>query len=103
MLFTIVDDAHVVICRQGVFRQCDVYQRGGRLYAQLGKSSFVGLRDNRATTHPKVYWDFIDIEYDVERVSGAITIRVEVPAFVPIKHSRARAARAQRITELVGT
>jgi hypothetical protein len=92
MLFTIVDDAHVIVCREGVFRQCDVYQRGVRLYAQLSKSSFVGLRDNRSTTHPKVYWDFIDIEYDVERVSSAIIVRVEVPAFVPIKNKRAKAA-----------
>jgi hypothetical protein len=77
MLFTIVDDAHVIVCREGVFRQCDVYQRGVRLYAQLSKSSFIGLRDNRSTTHPKVYWDFIDIEYDVERVSSAIILRAK--------------------------
>jgi hypothetical protein len=76
-LFTIIEDAHVVICRHGVFRQCDVYQRGERLYAQLSKSSFIGLRDNRSTTHPKVYWDYIDIEYDVERVSSAIIMRAK--------------------------
>jgi hypothetical protein len=97
MLFTIVEDAHVIVCRQGVFRQCDVYQRGERLYAQLSRSSFVGLRDNRATTHPKVYWDFIDIEYDVERVSSAIILRGVVRESCRLLRNSRRVACCLRI------
>ncbi len=75
MLFTEVPDAHVVLCRRGVYQQTSVYRRENRLYAKVGGGKFIGLRDHKSTTDPKVFWDYIDIEYDVERVSSAIILR----------------------------
>ena len=83
MLFTEIDDAHVVLCRRGVFQQAAVYRRGDRLYARVGNNRYIGLRRDRGTTDPKVWWDFIDIAHDFERATGVMVIHV--PAFVPIE------------------
>ncbi len=74
MLFTEIDDAHVILCRGGVFQQAAVCQRGDRLYAKVGNGKYIGLRRERGTTDPKVWWDFIDLGHDFERVTGAMIV-----------------------------
>lgn len=63
-LFTIVDDAHVILRRKGVYRQAKLYLRNGCLYAAWG-SAFIGLRQN-GTTLPDVAWEDIDLPDGVE-------------------------------------
>lgn len=53
MLFTIVDDAHVILRSKGVYRQAKIYERDGVLYAGWG-SGFIGLRKGNSTTLPNV-------------------------------------------------
>lgn len=75
MLFTEVPDAHVVLCRRGVYQQTSVYRRGVRLYAKIGNGKFIGLRAHRQTTDPKIIWDYIDVGYEIERMSSAIIVQ----------------------------
>ena len=83
MLFTEVEDAHVVLCRRGVFQQAAVYRRGDRLYARVGNNKNIGLRRDHGTTDPKVWWDFIDVAHEFERVSGAMMVQVVEPVLAP--------------------
>src|SRR5215203_4146759 len=84
MLFTEIDDAHVVLCRRGVFQQALVYRRSERLYARVGNNRYIGLRRDRGTTDPKVTWDFIDLDHEFEKVSGAMLVWVVKPEPVPV-------------------
>jgi hypothetical protein len=91
-LFTEVPDAHVVLCRRGVFHQTTVYRRENRLFAKVGNGKYVGLRDHKQTTDPKVFWDYIDVDYDVERVSSAIILSGAVTESRSKRHNRKRLA-----------
>jgi hypothetical protein len=91
-LFTEVPDAHVVLCRRGVFQQTSVYRRENRLFAKVGNGKYVGLRDHKQTTDPKVFWDYIDVDYDVERVSSAIILSGAVTESRSKRHNRKRLA-----------
>ena len=55
-LFHIVDDAHLVLRRRGVFRQCKLYRRSGKVYAGVG-SGFVLLMAHGGTTQPDTLWE----------------------------------------------
>ena len=55
-LFHVIDDAHTVLRRKGVFRQAKLYRRAGKVYAGLG-AGFVRLMGNGGTTHPEVLWE----------------------------------------------
>lgn len=57
--FTRVEDGAVVTLSNGVYRQVDLYERGGRAYARHG-GGFVRLQQHGATSHPKVRWHEID-------------------------------------------
>lgn len=59
MLFHKVEGAAVVLRCKGVFRQVDVYQRSGELFAKWG-GGFIGLRRGDGTTKPEVLWDYLD-------------------------------------------
>jgi hypothetical protein len=58
-LFSVVNDAFVVLRSRGVFRQSKVFQRDGRLYAGYG-NGFVQLRRDNATSVPTMTWDYIE-------------------------------------------
>jgi hypothetical protein len=61
-LFTVVEDAHVILVSNGVLRQAKVYRRGNRLYAGHG-SGFIGLRQGGATTVPNIRWEDTDANF----------------------------------------
>lgn len=58
-LFTIVEDAQVILCSKGVYRQAKVYARDGKTFAAWG-SGFIRLSQNGVTTLPNVRWLDID-------------------------------------------
>lgn len=55
-LFHILVDTYVVIRRKGVFKQCRVYQRGGRVYAGTA-GGFIRLLASGNTTQPDTVWE----------------------------------------------
>lgn len=64
-LFKRVADAHCILLAGGTYKQADIYEYGGHLYAKAG-SGFIGLREgngSRHTTLAKTLWLDIDIEY----------------------------------------
>lgn len=64
-LFKKVPDAHCIIQVGGLYRQCDIYEYNGHLYAKY-TSGFIGLRESgssRFTTLAKTQWLDIDIAY----------------------------------------
>ena len=54
-LFHVIDDAHVVLCSRGVYRQAKLYRRGRELFAGWG-SGYVRLLSASGTTAPAVSW-----------------------------------------------
>lgn len=57
-LFNIVADSHVILRSSGIWKQTELYERDGILYAKHG-SGFIGLRTVGNTTLPKVQWEAI--------------------------------------------
>lgn len=51
-LFHILEEAHVILFRSGVYRQAKVYHRGEDLYANYG-GGFVKLHGSGGTSVPK--------------------------------------------------
>lgn len=58
-LFTIIEEAHVILRSKGVYKQAKVFHRGGEMFAQHG-SGFISLRFAGATSLPSV--TYLDIE-----------------------------------------
>lgn len=54
-VFSIVEDALVVLMARGVYRQAKVFKRGERYYAAQG-SGFVRLLKGGQTTVPSIRW-----------------------------------------------
>lgn len=66
-LFKRVPDGHCILSSNGVYKQCDLYEYNGHIYAKLG-AGFIGLRESngsRYTTLAKTFWLDIDISYAV--------------------------------------
>lgn len=64
-MFKRVPDAHCILLTGGTYKQADVYEYGGHLYAKNG-AGFIGLREangSRHTTLAKTLWLDIDISY----------------------------------------
>lgn len=57
--FSIVPEAAAIITRGGVYRQVQVYQRAGRLYAKYG-AGFVRLIQGGSTSSPNIKWAALD-------------------------------------------
>lgn len=55
-LFHIIDDAVVIVRRNGVYRQCKLYRKGVDVFAQVG-GGFVRLLAMGGTSQPAVSWD----------------------------------------------
>ena len=55
-LFHVIEDAHTVLRRRGVFKQAKLYRRSGVLYAGVG-GGFVRLMTNGGTTQPDTLWE----------------------------------------------
>lgn len=60
MLFTIIENAHVILVKAGVYRQAKLYTLGDDVFAQYG-GGFVGLRRDGVTTVPALKWRDLDI------------------------------------------
>lgn len=52
-LFSVVEDAHVILYVRGVYRQAKVYSRGDKVFANWG-SGFVRLNRDKSTSVPSV-------------------------------------------------
>ena len=62
-LFTVVEGGKVITVEKGVYRQSDLYERAGQLYAQH-RTGFARLLTKGVTTVPNVRWDAIEgVEY----------------------------------------
>lgn len=63
--FTVIEGRHVILLRNGVYKQAKAYKRGNELYA--GQSGgFVRLLGGRGTSDPNTLW----IETDVDHKLG---------------------------------
>lgn len=67
-LFQQVEGEAAIIVENGVYRQCDIYQRDGYLYAKVG-SGFVRLMADRSTTKAKCRLDTLTWTGDLHRDS----------------------------------
>lgn len=54
-LFSVVEDAHVILRRAGVFRQVKLYLREEKPYVGSG-SSFIRLLNHGVTSDPDMKW-----------------------------------------------
>jgi hypothetical protein len=65
-LFHRIEGAKAILRSKGVFKQVDVFQRDGRIYAQHG-TGYVGLKsDEGATTAPRLFWEHLEgVDYAV--------------------------------------
>lgn len=59
MLFKIIPGGIAVLNNRGVFKQVDLYEREGRIYAQWG-TGYIGLRSEQGTTIPNVRWEYVE-------------------------------------------
>lgn len=74
MLFTIIPQGVAVLNNKGVFKQADLYEREGRVYAAWG-SGYIGLRSDKGTTIPNVRCEWFDgVQTRVTKL-GAIVLR----------------------------
>ena len=69
MLFSVVDDARVILRSGGVYRQVKLYARGDRWYAGWG-AGFIRLLSRGATSIPHVRWLYLDVPPDVNYPPG---------------------------------
>lgn len=78
-LFHQIPDGVAILQSGGVYKQVDLYERAGYIYAKWG-SGFVGLRSSsKGTSHPRVLWvelEGITPHYDdLGRMTKSPTIR----------------------------
>lgn len=74
MLFSAIDDKQTVVrnVKNGVFKQANLYERGGELYAGM-LGGFVRLMKDGRTSNPNVLWEDIECSFDAPtRVSGGL-------------------------------
>ena len=55
-LFHVIDDAHTILRRKGIFRQAKLYRRAGKVYAGVG-AGYVRLMTNGGTSQPDTLWE----------------------------------------------
>jgi len=58
-LFSIVEGGKVIISERGIYRQTDLYERSGTLFAAF-RGGFVRLLCRENTTAPHVKWSAIE-------------------------------------------
>lgn len=58
-LFSIVEAGKVIISERGIYRQVELYERAGTLFAAF-KGGFVRLLARNLTTVPHVKWEAIE-------------------------------------------
>jgi hypothetical protein len=54
-MFHVIEDAFVITCSKGIYKQQKLYYRGDRLYAGNG-STFVMLMPGFGTSNPNQSW-----------------------------------------------
>ncbi len=65
-LFSRVEEGQVIISDRGLYRQVDLYERNGTLFAAV-KGGFVRLLGREGTTVPSIKWLAIEgVEYTDE-------------------------------------
>ena len=52
MLFSKIDGEQAIVIRDGVYRQCDLYEKSGALFAKVA-GGYIRLNSNGTTTQPK--------------------------------------------------
>lgn len=61
MFFTQVEGEAAVVVVNGVYKQCEIYTRGGFLFAKTA-GGYVALKADGSTSHPKVRLDTLSWE-----------------------------------------
>jgi hypothetical protein len=72
--FSIIDGAKAVIVTAGVYRQVDVFERAGYLYAARG-NGFVRLLASGKTSDPRTLWRECDVDGGHLVQSGSYIVR----------------------------
>lgn len=67
-LFHVLEGDAVILFRKGTFRQSEVYQRKGELYAKHA-GGFIRLMDGGGTSVPGVVWE--DLQTTAKHERGA--------------------------------
>lgn len=57
--FSIIPEGQGIIFSRGVYRQAKLYERAGKIHAQLGQG-YVRLNQGGATSSPNVRWSELD-------------------------------------------
>lgn len=65
-MFVKVEGTTVLLVERGVYRQADLYERGGQLFAKLG-TGYVYLKETGATSKDGVGFDVIEGDLDLYR------------------------------------
>jgi len=68
--FHIIEDVQVVLRNKGIYRQCKVYHRNGKIYAGWG-TGFITLMKGSGTSHPNATWERND---QIQEVIGGETV-----------------------------
>ena len=55
-LFSLVEGVLVILNVGGAYKQVEVYQRGGQLYAAITKTGFIALYKGSRTSKPSISW-----------------------------------------------
>lgn len=63
-LFHQLEGEVAIVRARGVFKQVDIFERGGQLFVKLG-SGFVRLLDNHKTSVPTTFWEELSIKAHV--------------------------------------
>lgn len=63
-LFSIIEGKQAVIknAKTGVYRQVDLYERDGEIYAKAS-GGFIRLMKEQRTSHPVTKWEHLDVKY----------------------------------------
>lgn len=81
-LFSIVEGGKVIISQRGVYRQTELYERSGTLFAAFGVNGFVRLLSRENTTVPHVKWVAIEgVEYQEDHMGPKTPGTVRASSF----------------------
>ena len=70
--FQICEGSAAIITNEGTYRQSDLYKRGKSLFAEVTKDRYVRLSQNGATSNPKILWDEIIHDNEIEITSSGL-------------------------------
>jgi hypothetical protein len=59
-LFHVIDEGAVILRINGTYTQNTILRRGSKIYAEVGKGSYVELMKGNGTSKPNISW--LDVE-----------------------------------------